>query len=71
MQVQPLGWEDPLEEGLATHSYIFVWRILWTEKPGGLQSIGLHRVRYDRSDLAHSQQCEKMSAWPVSPAIWR
>ena len=42
-----LGWEDPLEEGIATHSSIFAWRILWTEEPGGLQSIGSQRVRHD------------------------
>ena len=42
-----LGWEDPLEEGMATHSSNLVWRIPWTEKPGGLQSTGLQRVRYD------------------------
>ena len=46
------GWEDPLEEGTATHSNILAWRIPWTEEPGGLQSVGLHRVRQDRSDLA-------------------
>ena len=40
MQVQSLGGEDPLEEGMATHSSIRAWRILWTEKPGGLQSTG-------------------------------
>ena len=34
-----LGWEDPLEEGMATHSSILAWRILWTEKTGGLQSV--------------------------------
>jgi len=38
--VQSLGQEDPLEEGMATHSSIFAWRIPWTEKPGGLQPIG-------------------------------
>ena len=38
--VLSLGWEDPLEEGLATHSSILAWRIPWTEEPGGLQSIG-------------------------------
>ena len=47
MQVQSLGQEDPLEEGMATYSSIPAWRIPWTEKPGGLQSIGLHRVRHD------------------------
>ena len=38
--VQSLGWEDPLEEGMATHFSIPAWRILWTEEPGGLQSMG-------------------------------
>ena len=41
MQVQHLGWEDPLEKGMATHSSILVWRIPWTEEPDGIQSIGL------------------------------
>ena len=50
--VQSLVWEDPLEEGMATHSSILAWRISWTEKPGGLQSIEAYRVRHDRSDLA-------------------
>ena len=39
-QVPSLGWEDPLEEGMATHSSILAWRILWTEEPGSLQSMG-------------------------------
>ena len=42
-QVQSLGWEDPLEEGMATHSSILPWRIPWTEEPGGLQSMGVTR----------------------------
>ena len=46
-QVRSLGWEDPLEKGKATHSSILAWRITWTEEPGGLQSMGLQRVRYD------------------------
>ena len=45
--VQSLGQEDPLEEGMATHSSILAWRIPWTEEPGGLQSIGSHRVGHD------------------------
>ena len=45
--VQSLGQEDPLEEGMATHSSILAWRIPWTEEPGRLQSMGLHEVRYD------------------------
>ena len=46
-QVLSLGWEDPLEEEIATHSNILAWKIPWTEEPGGLQSIGLQRVRHD------------------------
>ena len=42
MWVQSLGREDPLEEGVATHSSILTWRILWTEEPGRLQSIESH-----------------------------
>ena len=41
------GQEDPLEEGMATHSSISAWRIPWTEEPGGLQSVGSHRVGCD------------------------
>ena len=47
MQVQFLSWEEPLEEGMATHSSILAWRIPRTEEPGGLQSIGLQRVGPD------------------------
>ena len=45
--VRSLGQEDPREKGMATHSSILAWRIPWTEKPGGLQSMGLQRVRPD------------------------
>ena len=45
--VRSLGWEDPLEEGMEAHSSILAWYIQWTEEPGGLQSIGSHRVRHD------------------------
>ena len=47
MWVRFLGWEDPLEEGMATYSSILAWRIPWTEEPGGLQSIRLQRVRHN------------------------
>ena len=47
MQVQSLGWEDPLEGGMATHSSFLAWRIQWTEESGGLQSIASQRVRHD------------------------
>ena len=45
--VLSLGWEDPLEKGMATHSSILVRRIPWTEEPGRLQSMGSHRVGHD------------------------
>ena len=47
MWVQSLGREDPLEEGVATHSSILAWKILWTEEPGRLQSMESQRVRHD------------------------
>ena len=46
-QVLSLDWEDPLEKKMATHSSILAWRIPWTEEPGGLQSMGLQRVRHN------------------------
>ena len=45
--VQSLGWEDPLEKEMATHSSIQAWEIPWTEEPSRLQSMGLQRVRHN------------------------
>ena len=45
--VQSLGWEDPLEKDMASHSSILAWKISWTEEPGGLQSIGSQRVGHN------------------------
>ena len=45
--VQSMGWEDLLEEGMATHFSILDWRIPWTEEPGGLESIGSQRVGHN------------------------
>ena len=45
--LQPLGREDRLEKGMATHVSILAWRIPWTEEPGGLQSMGLQRLGYN------------------------
>ena len=58
-RVRSLGHKDPLEGEMATHYSILAWRIPWTEKPGGLQFIGLHRVRHNCSDLAcmHASTC--------------
>ena len=46
-KVRDLGWEDPLEKGMATHSSILAWRNLWTEEPGRLQSLGSQRIGHD------------------------
>ena len=46
-RVRSLGWEDPLEKGMATHSSILAWRIPWTEELGRLQFTGSERLRYD------------------------
>ena len=46
-QVQSLGWEDPLEKGMATHSSILAWRIPRAEEPGGVLSMGSQRVGHD------------------------
>ena len=45
--VRTLGWEDPLEKGMATHFSIFAWRIPWTKEPGRLQSMGSQRAGHD------------------------
>ena len=55
MWVRSLSHKDLLEEGMATHSSILAWRIPWAEEPGGLQSIGSHRVRCNWSNSAHTQ----------------
>ena len=59
-RVQSLGQEDPLEKEMATHSSIFAWRIPWTEEPGGLQSMGSHRVGHNlvtKQQLDYLQIC--------------
>ena len=58
--VRSLGWEDPLENGMATHSSIPAWRILWIEEPGGLQSMGSQRVGHD-SETESKQKNEELS----------
>ena len=54
MSIQILCQEDPLEEGMETHSSILAWSILWTEEPGGLLSVGLQRVGYDWGTNTHT-----------------
>ena len=67
--VWSLGWEDPLEEEMATHSSIVAWRISWTEGLGGLQSMGSQRVRHDwatkHSTAQHSKYIEGFPAGSV------
>ena len=69
MQVLSLGWDNLLEEGLATCSSILSWRILWTEEPGRLHSIELQRVEHGWSDLAcmhawaHIRHCQSKAFW--------
>ena len=60
MWVRSLGQEDPLEEGMATHSSILAWRIPWTEEPGRLQSIGSQRADHHWSDLACTHSLYKV-----------
>jgi len=55
-RVRSLGWEDPLEKGMATHSSILAWRIPWTEEPGGLQFMGSQRAGHDWVTIT---QCHK------------
>ena len=57
-QVRSLGQEDLLEKEMATHSSALAWKIPWTEEPGGLPSMGSHRVRHDWSDLAAAVAAE-------------
>ena len=56
---------------MATHSGILAWRVLWTEEPGGLLSMGSHRVRHDQSDLACMHALEKEMATHSSVPAWR
>ena len=64
-----LGWEDPLEEGMATHSSIPAWRIPWTEEPSRLQSIGLQRVKHYWNDLACLQYVCSNATLSIRPTL--
>ena len=63
--VQSLGQEDPLEKEMATHSSILAWKIPWTEKPVGLQSMGSQRVRHDWTQQQQQHE-DLLSATPVN-----
>ena len=78
-----LGWEDPLETGMATCSSVLAWRITWTEDPGGLQSMGLQRVRHNRatshtcmlllplllSRFSHVRLCNSIDSSPLGSPV--
>ena len=64
--VQPVGQEDPLETGMATHCRILAWRISWTEEPGGLQSVGPPRVG---CDWEHTDESVSELAYWDSPGL--
>ena len=70
MQVRSLCWEDPLGKGMTTHSDSLAWRIPWTEEPGGLQSMGLQRVRHDWSNLARTCTHEKRGC-SIVRLLWK
>ena len=53
--VRSLGWEDPLEKGMATHPSILAWRIPWREEPGRLQSMGSQRIGYNGAAHTHTK----------------
>ena len=61
-QVRSLGWDNPLEKELAPHSSILVWRIPWTEEPGGLQSMGLQRVGHSWT-AEHAHKTSLLHEW--------
>ena len=61
--VQFLGGEDPLEKGMTLHSSIFAWRISWTEKPGGLQSMGLQRGGHNWVTNTHTHTHTRYIPW--------
>ena len=80
-QVRSLGWEDPLQKGMATHSSTLAWRIPWTEEPGRLQSTTVHGVAKSETRLSHQRcpqgqlrpsgtyKCHSPSRDPKSPQL--
>ena len=68
--VQSLGWEDPLEKEMATHSSILAWRIPWTEEPDGLQSTGSQRVGHDWATSLSLSHGYTTNFFSLSPSLW-
>ena len=70
--VRFLSWEDPLEEEMATHSCILVWKIPWTEEPGGLQSMASQGVGWNwATEHTHTQSHISYSKMDVKMAWWK
>ena len=69
MHFRFLGQEEPLEKGMATHSSILVWRILWTEEPGRLWAIRSQRVGHNRSNLVKQGLNEYLRNYPNETSI--
>ena len=71
MQIQSLGWEDPLEEEMAMHSSFLVWIVLWTEEPGGLQSKGLLRLGHNWARENHEKfpLCSRLKEQKIKISI--
>ena len=63
--VQSLGWEDSLEKVMATHSSILAWKIPWTEKPGGLQSMGSQRAGHDWATNTFTRAVLRLKVSPI------
>ena len=63
MRVQSLSWKDTLEEKMATQSSILAWKMLWTEEPGGLQSMGSHKESDTTEATEHTQPVGRVSFW--------
>ena len=70
MQVQSLGWEDPLEQEMEAHSSICAWEVPRAEEPGGLQSMGLQRVRQDWARTQEEEESGACSAHHVGTSKW-
>ena len=68
--VQPLGQEDPMEKGMATHSSILAWRILWAEEPGGQQSVGWQRARPDWASNTFTSLSHQETEWLYGSFIY-
>ena len=70
-RVRSLGREDPLEKEMATHSSTLAWKIPWTEEPGKLQSMGLHRVGHDWATSLHfHKESNCACVWKAGPPEW-